>query len=288
MKPTTSLLWLTAALGANAHPSAHHHLHRAFHEKRDAVFYKAEHKAPLPPAATTTTTTAPPPPSSTPAASSSAAATPSSSSSGTYKPFCGGKKKRATAAEISYTGNTGAQAGDWGCNIMLIDDDIADQYKYTSVYTNAGSEEHQVVCFNKIGPTGLIDGFFHSAVTFSLAPGQSQTIAFDDNSQGACAFAPGEVEKTSFGEYAGSWVEFDFGNESNGAWSGADCSALVAMSAGLSVPGCQVCHDGTCSTIYPGGRAVNAYIKGMEAVDGTGLNISPGQVQLQVKVGYSG
>lgn len=293
-----TLVWLAASLGATAHPSGHAHNHRSFHaahDKRALAFYKAEHKQ-----VTTAPTTTSAAPATTSAYSSKyagvsdaadlGASSGSSSSSGSslFKPFCDGKtSKRATAAEIAYTGNTGV-AGQWGCNIMLVDDSVADQYTYTSVFTNHGSTGYQVTCFNKIGPEGLINGFFgFSAATFTLSPGNSQTVAFDKNTQGACAFAPNSLPKTSFGEWAGTWLEFDFENTSNQNWSGADCSSLVAQSAGMDVPGCQVCHDSVCSTIYPGGKADNAYVKGMEADDGVGLNIAPGKVQLAVKVGYS-
>lgn len=299
----TNLLWLGAALGAAAHPSGHAHNHRAFHDakgKRDIAFYKAEHKQTIAPAPTTSS----PPPAKTSVYSSKYAAAASdagsdlkvskgdasSASKGTsvFKPFCNGKtSKRATAAEIAYTGNTGA-AGDWGCNMMLVDESVADEYTYTSVYKNYGSVDHQVTCFNKIGPEGLINGFFgFSAVDFTLAPGEEQIVAFDKNTQGACAFAPHSIPKTGHGSWAGVWVEFDFENSSNGGWSGADCSSLVAQAADMDVPGCQVCHSGTCSTIFPGGTADNGYIKGMEAEDGVGLNIAPGKARLAVKVGFT-
>lgn len=291
----STLLWLAASLGATAHPSGHAHNHRAFHaanDKRALAFYKAEHKQVT---AAPTSTSAAPATTSTYSSkyagisdASNAAGDLGASVTNLFKPFCGGQTaKRATAAEIAYTGNTGV-AGQWGCNIMLVDSSVADKYKYTSVYTNHANENYQVTCFNKIGPEGLINGFFgFSAATFTLAPGQSQTVAFDKNTQGACAFHPNSLPKTNYGEWAGTWVEFDFENASNNNWSGADCSSLVAQAAGMDVPGCQVCHSGTCSTIFPGGTADNAYIKGMEADDGVGLNIAPGGAQLTVLVGYS-
>jgi hypothetical protein len=102
-------------------------------------------------------------------------------------------------------------------------------------------------------------------------------------------WAPGtSVPKTSYGQYAGVWFEFDFGNPSNGGWSGADCSSLVASSAGMPVPGCQVCCGGVCSTINPGGSGTNAFLAGMEAVDGLGCNLPPGSQHLQANVGFSG
>ncbi len=302
----TALVLLAGAMGATAHPS-HGHAHRDFHDKRDGTHYKAIHKTITktitPPAATPTSTPAAVPTSSVPVAAaptSAANSAPSSSSgsgSGSYVAFCGGASKReyvevkrASDAQIAYTGNTGAP-GNWGCNIMTVSSSVAHLYDYTSTYTNVASEPYQVNCFNKISADGGINGFDGGkAVSFTLAPGESQTIAIEANSQGACAFGPGSVPTDPYGAWAGAWVEFDCGNTSNNNWSGADCSSLVAQAAGLSVPGCQVCVAGgsTCSSILPGGQATNAYVKGMEAVDGTGINQPPGAFALNVKVGYSG
>ncbi|KAH8905764.1 hypothetical protein BR93DRAFT_699576 [Coniochaeta sp. PMI_546] len=280
----TNFLVLGAALGAMAAPSGHSHLHRSVHEKRGSAFYKAVHSkiaAPTKAAAVTSAAVAT-------TASAAPAAASSSASSGTYKAFCGGVSKRATLADIASVGNVGAP-GNYGCNIMTVDNSIASKYDYTSVYTNVASESYEVVCGLKIGPTGLIDGFFHSVLTFTLAPGESKTVAYEEDTQGFCAFAPGSVPKTTWGEWAGSWVEVDFASARNNKWSGADCSSLVAASQGLSVPGCQVCDaaDNTCSTIYPDGTGVNSFIAGTAELDGLGINKAPGPLKLNVKVGYT-
>lgn len=281
----TNVLVLGAALGAMAAPSGHSHLHRSVHEKRGSAFYKAVHHSKIAPAPTTAAPT--PAPAPTTASAAPAAAT-SSASAGTYKPFCGGASKRATLADIDAVGNVGT-AGSYGCNIMLVDNSVADKYDYTSVYTNVANEAYEVVCGLKIGRTGLVNGFFDSVLTFTLAPGEAQTVAYEADTQGFCAFGPGSVPKTNYGEWAGSWVEVDFASSRNNLWSGADCSSLVAASAGLSVPGCQVCDasDNTCSTIYPDGTGVNSFVAGTANDDGLGINKAPGPLKLNVKVGYN-
>jgi hypothetical protein len=276
------LLAAASILGASAHPSGHAHLHRSAHAHADKRgFYKAIHsKVPVP--ATTTTAAAA-------ASTSTAVASPAATSSAVKKEFCAGLAKRATAADIASTGNIGVE-GHWGCNMMTVDDSIASEYQYTTKFTNVDSEEYQVVCFNKIGPTGLIDGFWHAGLTFTVAAGESQDVAFDSNTQGGCAFAPGEVPKTTWGEYAGTWIEFDFGSERNNYWSGADCSSLVAASEdGQPIYGCNLCTEdkSTCSTIYPGGAGVNSFIAGTAALDGLGLNLPAGDVHLTVEIGHS-
>ncbi|PNY23494.1 Allergen Asp f 4 [Tolypocladium capitatum] len=292
MKISTTTLLLAAALGVAAHPSAHahRHLHRSAVEKR-TDFVMAKRPAPVVPAKAAV---APPPvavPPTTPFARPQASQ-PSGSGTGAsvYTPFCGGKpSKRATAAEISYKGNVGTP-GNYGCNMMLIQSGIADKYDYTATFTNAGSQDQACACWNKIGADNGINGFFkgNQVFNFNLPAGGKQVIAADANTQGGCSCGPGALSLTNFGQFAGSWVEFDFGNQSNGGWSGADASCLVAAKNGLSIPGLNVCGSGTCSTIYPGGTGKNAYLAGMEDADGVGLNLPAGKINLQITVDYRG
>lgn len=195
---------------------------------------------------------------------------------------------RATAEQIAYVGTTGVK-GNWGCNIMLVADaKTAAEYRYTAKFTNQAKDDQVCVCSNKIGPDGLIDGFFHEGTKWNMAPGATQYVAFDANTQGACVCNAGKnLRKTEFGQLAGTWVELDFENKSNKLWSGADASALVPQKYGMQVDGLQVCFNGVCSTIWPGGKGDNAYLGGMEDLDGVGLNIPPGPCQLDVKVGYN-
>lgn len=300
---------LAAAIGASAHPSGHAHrnAHRSVEGREFVMAVKPAPPAPPAPA----TTTAPPPPPPPPATSSvapapstaappvanTAAAVDSSSSSSAsspagsdagYKPFCNGVKKRATLAQIAYAGNTGAP-GNPGCNIMEIPASAASKYDYTMNFVNQGSAEQACVCWNKIGPDGGINGFFkgNQAINFKLPGNGEAHVAFDKNSQVGCSCGPGSVPLTSFGQFAGTWVEADFCNESNGGSSGYDASALVAGKYSLDVPGLQVCGSrGSCSTINPGGTGENAYLKGMEDLDGVGGNVPPGPLKLTVKVDF--
>jgi hypothetical protein len=45
-------------------------------------------------------------------------------------------------------------------------------------------------------------------------------------------------------------------------------------------------QGGVDSTILPGGKGTNAYTKGMEALDGIGLNIPAGKTTIKVEVGH--
>lgn len=303
MKFTTTTVLLAAALGASAHPSghAHRHAHRSLEARGDFVM----NLKPLPPAPTTTEQAAPPAASSEaaapsqsqqPSSSSSPAAPQPSTGSGSVKPFCGGQtyqksysnKKRATIANIFYKGNIGAP-DDYGCNLMMVDS--PDGYDHITTFTNAGDSTQECACFNKIGPVGgEVNGFFNGkeALKFKIGPGETKYLAADDNSQGGCSCGAGQVALTTWGEFADTWLEFDFASAVNNGWSGADASCLVAASAGMPIQGMQVCGHDTCSTINPGGTGTNAYLGGMEAEDGVGLNIPPGPVRLEVTLAYSG
>ncbi|ATY59288.1 allergen Asp F4-like protein [Cordyceps militaris CM01] len=276
---------LAAAMGASAHPS--HHAHRNAHRSvvgREFVMAKK----PAPPAPTTVAPSAPAPTTVTPATisvASVAPASPSADAGSGYKPFCNGNKKRATLAQIAYSGNTGAP-GNYGCNIMEVSASAASSYDYTMKFVNAGSSAQACVCWNKIGPDGGINGFFknNQAIDFNLPVGGETYVAVEGNSQIGCSCGSGAVDLTSFGQFAGTWVEADFANESNNKWSGFDASALVPAKFGLKIPGMSVCGQGVCSDIYPGGAGKNAYLGGMEAADGIGGNIKPGPLALTVKV----
>lgn len=289
----THLLLLAGALGASAHPSRHAHLHRSM-AKRDAEYVKNVHKEPPPPPPTSSKAPAPSP-SPPPAQKVSVQPEEEKVDTNTFIPFCGGtssKEKRVTYDQIMYAGNSGTSGGcKWNSNIMLVPNAIADKYDYVQEYTNVADEPYQVICANKMGANGLLTGLCdipgQEQLKFNLAPGETKTVVADANTQGACAFAPKEVPLTKDNWFAGTWAEFDFGSSPNKGWSGADCSALVAMNATMDVYGCRMSHNGVHSTIFPGGQADNAYIKGMEAEDGVGLNIPPGSTNIKVQVGYS-
>ncbi|KAL6871249.1 hypothetical protein J3F83DRAFT_734752 [Trichoderma novae-zelandiae] len=283
MKFSTTSVLLAAALGVSAHPSGHAHkrAHNSVEARGDFVMANKPAEAP-------TTTSAAPVASPTATASSGS----ESSGTATVKPFCGGNSKRATAAEIAYKGNVGA-GGSYGCNIMTIDNSLVDKYQYTMVFDNAGADT-TCFCWNKIGPDGGINGFFkgNQAITFDVPAGGKQAVAVDTNSQVGCACGSGGPELTPIGQFASTWVEADFGNISNGGWSGADASSLVAAAAGMTIPGLKVCGTGdaagTCSTIFPGGKGDNAFTAGTEYLDGLGLNLAPGKTSLLVTIDYQG
>lgn len=303
----THWLLLAGALGATAHPSGHGHLHHQARREEGVTFLKAIHK-PIPAPEPTVKSQPAPEPTPSVAAAPAPKPTPSApavkskpeedggSGSDEYVPFCSEsskKVKRVTYEQIKYTGNLGTDNGcPWNSNMMVVPNSIAHKYKYVQKYKNVAKEPYQVICSNKMGADGQNTGSFkvpgQNPLIFTLQPGETKSVACDKNTQGICAFAPNEVPVTSHGQFAGDWAEFDFENASNGGWSGADCSSLVAQAYKMDVPGCRMSHGGVDSTILPGGIGDNAYTIGMEALDGIGLNITPGKCVIDVLVGFSG
>ncbi|KAK4231093.1 hypothetical protein QBC38DRAFT_355418 [Podospora fimiseda] len=295
----TQFLLVAGAIGASAHPSAHGHLHRAVHAKREGpVFLKpVRPHVPAPKPTEAVVEPTPTPVASVPEPKPKPSAPSTDAGSDSYIPFCsdtGSKKaKRVTLEQILYTGNLGMDNGcPWNSNLMLVPASIHQKYKYVQEYHNVANEPYQVMCSNKMGADRKNTGSFKIAgqnpLIFTLQPGEKAYVAAQHNTQGICAFAPNEIPFTKHGQYAGVWAEFDFENTSNNGWSGADCSSLVAQAYGMDVPGCRMSEGGVNSDILPGGFGTNAYTIGMEALDGIGLNIVPGQTLIEVKVGFSG
>jgi hypothetical protein len=283
MKVSTTTFALAAALGVAAHPSgfAHKNMHRHIEKRLDFVM----NTKPQAPAADVNKAAVLPSPTTTSAPPAAVTSSPPSTSPGSgKKPFCGGNSKRASAADIAFKGNVGT-AGNYGCNLMVVDNAAA--YDYTTTFENKSGKDQKCVVWLKIGPDNGINGFFNGnqALSFDLPAGGQKVLAAEANSQGGAACGVGSVPLTSFGQFASTWVEFDFANEKNFAYSGADASCLVAADYNLDIPALSVCHNGDCSTVNAGGSGTNAYLKGMNDLDGIGLNIPPGPVALKVTVG---
>lgn len=191
---------------------------------------------------------------------------------------------------IFYKGNVGIP---WGSNIIEVSADEAKQYKHVAEFKGAIKEPWTLVFWNKIGPTGLLDGWYgHSALTIKISPGETKYVAFDDDSQGGWGAAPGDdLPRDMFGGYACTWGEFDFSSTVNRGWSGWDVSAIQAQAAGFEVQGMKICdHLGQgCSIIASNAASIiNAYDKALAGVDGIGGNVPGGNaVRLSVELDFS-
>jgi hypothetical protein len=116
----------------------------------------------------------------------------------------------------------------YNSNMQLIEPGQKDQFKYTNTFTNSTNEPQTITLWNKTGENGQPnDGqnFDNSTpVSFTLQPGQSQTVAFDSNTSVAwCASKDGSA---SPGANSGqTWGEATFANSGTG-WSGYDTSQI--------------------------------------------------------------
>ncbi|PGG96842.1 hypothetical protein AJ80_09776 [Polytolypa hystricis UAMH7299] len=202
----------------------------------------------------------------------------------------GGRSKAAVGANVDlYKGNVG---NPWGSNIIEISADKADKYKYVVEVSGKNKKPWNVVFWNKYGPSGKLDGHYgNSALSFSLGPGETKHIAFDENSQVSMGAAPSDLPKGNYGGYSCTWGEFDFGNTSNNGCSGFDVSAIQAMLSGHDVQGMKICDEssGVCSAVSTGGKVVdNAYTDGEIDIGGIGGNLQAGAVRLSVVIDYDG
>lgn len=173
---------------------------------------------------------------------------------------------------VYYKGNVG---NPYGSNIIEVTATNAKYYPYVVEFEGPKSDIWTVAIWNKIGPDGLLDGWYSRACKmFSLAPGETRYIAFEENSQGGWAAAAGtSIPTDSYGGYASTWGEFDFGSSVNSGWSGFDVSAIAAQKAGLEVQGMQICDSliETCSSISAHASIVtNAYVHENRQIGGIG------------------
>jgi hypothetical protein len=192
--------------------------------------------------------------------------------------------------EIHYVGNVGKP---WGSNIRTVSDAEAHSYKYVAKFSGANDSPWTVVVWNKIGPDGKLTGWYgNSALTFSLAPGETRYVAFDEDSEGAWGAAPGDHLPTDkFGGYSCTWGEFSFGDAENNGWSGWDVSAIQAQAAKQRVAGMSICQANGkgCSVITPDAkRVVDAYTESKKHRNGIGGATGPGPVRLNVLIDYRG
>lgn len=201
----------------------------------------------------------------------------------------GGRTSSAGGSIDTYHGNVGTP---WGSNIIEISEGDASQYKYVAQIQGKNTEPWTVVFWNKFGPDGKLDGHYgRSALTFTLSPGETKYVAFDENTQGGFGAVSGSLPTGTHGAYSCTWGEFDFGNLDNNEWSGFDVSAIQAQMSGHDVQGMKICdaQGGVCSSISKGGKSIsNAYSQAETDIGGIGGNLQNGPVRLSVVIDYDG
>lgn len=245
----------------------------------------------------------PPPPapteSSTQAAPTQAPPAPAPSSSGSIwsdtpangvfsRSGFGGSNYNIQVLGISWSGNTGVP---WGSNIIEVAEADAHLYQFVARFEGSQSAPWTVLFWNKMGPSGQMDGFFspNQALSITLAPNEVKYVAFDVESTGGWAAFPGDVAPlSSYGSYAATWGEFTMRAAPN--FSSWDVSCIQAQNAGKTIQGMKICtHDGQgCSAITNGlGSVENAYTAAQTNVNGIGGNVMVDALRLLVNIDHA-
>lgn len=205
-----------------------------------------------------------------------------------------GKRTQPHGDGVSYVGNIG---DPWGSNIITLKDaSAASSHKYVAQIHGSkdrNAKPWTVVFWNKIGPDGKMTGWYgHSALRFTIAANEVIYVAFDENSQGGFAAAPGDkIPTDQWGGYSATWGEWDFGDTKNGGLSGWDVSCIQAQNAKQVAQGMRMCLSNMdkCSTITRDAKLVeNAYDSAKEGVDGLGGTVGAGAVRLIVELDFAG
>jgi hypothetical protein len=200
----------------------------------------------------------------------------------------GGSNYKIEALGISWTGNTGLP---WGSNIIEVEESVANQYQHVVRFEGSQTDDWTVVVWNKMGPSGLMDGFFHpnKALSFTLGPNDVKYIAIDTESTGGWAAWKGdETPLSAYGSYAATWGEFTVRDAPN--FTSWDVSCIQAQNAGKPIQGMQICqHDGSsCSSITNGmGAVTNAYTSAETDINGIGGNVMVEAIRLVVNLGFA-
>ena len=156
---------------------------------------------------------------------------------------------------------------------------------YSITFNNADTSSINVALWNKVGDDyqtpgnpGPITGAFRNAFfKFPLAGGQSASFAIAANSQVAFSQA---CDRSGAGAFDCTWGEADFGNESNGGWSGYDRSSIPNSQGNTGLlTVCAAGHD--CSSAQ-----ANSFVSASQTDAGGNLAVAAGQpMHLQVTMG---
>ncbi|KAL9626045.1 MAG: hypothetical protein Q9204_007628 [Flavoplaca sp. TL-2023a] len=181
----------------------------------------------------------------------------SSGSSGTVSGVTGGAKDsfggrtsgRPGATEDQYYGNVGVP---YGSNMKAINTGDVSKYKYTNTFKNVGSNPLPIIIWNKEGRDGAPQSGMAQEpnMRFTVQPGQSQTVAFDENTLAAfsrdCDRAK---DKGNLPQCV--WGELTFGGEmaavrdkkASEKWSGFNRSSIPAGAHEILTMTCTSCGE---------------------------------------------
>ncbi|KAL8842516.1 MAG: hypothetical protein Q9170_000470 [Blastenia crenularia] len=167
---------------------------------------------------------------------------------GAQDSFGGQSTPVITGDRITYIGNVGVP---YGSNMMYISADQVDSHKYTTTFKNVGQNPIPINVWNKAGKDGQANsgGCTEANLKFTLPAGQSQVVAFDENTQAAFSR---DCDKGPGGYPSCVWGELDFGDQrpddstgaGNKGHSGFDRSSIPGGAGEVMTVSCMNCGGG--------------------------------------------
>ncbi|KAL9025641.1 MAG: hypothetical protein Q9180_007630 [Flavoplaca navasiana] len=136
--------------------------------------------------------------------------------------------------------------------MMAIDTADVHKYKYTNTFKNTGSNPLPIIVWNKEGRNGDPQSGMglEPNMRFTVQPGQSQTVAFDENTFATfsrdCKRDPdaGNLPQCVWGEltFGGEMPAMD-GNPASKKWSGFNRSSIPAGAHEVLTITCTSCDE---------------------------------------------
>ena len=198
--------------------------------------------------------------------------------------FGGQSTPVVTGDRITYIGNVGVP---YGTNMMYISSDQVDSHKYTTVFKNTGQNKIPVNVWNKAGKDGQANsgGCTEPNLKFTLQPGESQAVAFDENTQAAFSR---DCEKGPGGYPACVWGELDFGDQrpddstgaGNKGHSGFDRSSIPGGAGEVLTMSCLNCGGGDQTS----SREKNSFTSAAQLSGGGQANPGPAHFLAEMAV----
>ncbi|KAL8872000.1 MAG: hypothetical protein Q9174_002295 [Haloplaca sp. 1 TL-2023] len=198
--------------------------------------------------------------------------------------FGGRTEGRQGGNKDLYIGNVGSP---FGSNMMLVDTATAqDKYEYTITFKNTGSKDIKVIVWQNPGRDGSPLGGKGEdpIITIPLGGGQSQAVAFDEDTHGA--FSLDCARDNPDGSTVCARGEYNFGDQcppqwdnKNGAqgWSGFDRSTIMGGSNDHLSMSCLNCGTGGPQLSAKG---KNEWLTDDQQNQGAGGAIKPGPAHL--------
>ncbi|KAL8839164.1 MAG: hypothetical protein Q9176_004667 [Flavoplaca citrina] len=191
--------------------------------------------------------------------------------------------------EDQYHGNIGVP---YGSNMKVIDTGDIDKYKYTNTFKNTGSNPMTIQIWNKEGRDGAPQSGMGEEpnMKFTVRPGQSQAVAFDENTLAAfsrdCDRAKdkGNLPQCVWGELSfGSEMPAMNGHEAAKKWSGFNRSSIPAGANEILTITCTSCGE-KAREETKSGKGVNTWETAADPWHRNGVHPGPAHLLTEMAI----